>query len=210
MADGKGNALKELFPEEHIPTILTFILKAGSTLRKKTDSDREDWLSHRLCNTIKMFQEYRDSAIRIQYKAYPDSTDLDLDIPLVEFDLQVQPRESEGSYFVIEAKRLRVRYPSRFESGSNDYVEEGMMRFVTGKYAPQMESSAMLGYVFDGDIVEARAGIDKSVKSKADELKLNPPKRLKPSRILPGKSIDETCHDLANRTFTIYHIFLPV
>ena len=35
-------------------------------------------------------------------------------------------------YFAIEAKRLRVTFPSRFFSGGTEYVKDGMMRFITG------------------------------------------------------------------------------
>jgi hypothetical protein len=89
-------------------------------------------------------------------------------------------------------------------------VKDGMMRFVTGQYAPLMETSAMLGYVFDGEIDKARSGLDKYILGKAKELKLKPPERLVRSPILQDKPIDETCHDFKMRLFTIYHIFLGV
>ena len=84
-----------------------------------------------------------------------------------------------------------------------------MMRFVTGQYAPFMETGAMLGYVFDGETGKARSGIDRYVQKKVKELKLKPPGRLLRSQILP-ESIDETHHGLRKRSFTVYHILIAV
>ena len=85
-----------------------------------------------------------------------------------------------------------------------------MMRFVTGRYAHRMVSSAMLGYVYDGQVAKARSGINNYIKKKTDELKITLPKELCPSNVLPGKPIDETNHDLDKRLFTIFHVFLAV
>ena len=85
-----------------------------------------------------------------------------------------------------------------------------MMRFITGQYAPFMESGTMLGYVFDGETGKAHSGIDGYVQKKAKELKLKPPGQLLRSQILPDMPIDETSHDLMKRPFTIYHILLAV
>ena len=96
------------------------------------------------------------------------------------------------------------------DAGNDDHVNDGMMRFVTGRYSPYMKIGAMLGYVYDGEIGKARTGIAGYILKKAKELKLMPPKRLARSSILPDKLIDETRHDLEKRMFTIYHILLNV
>ena len=87
------------------------------------------------------------------------------------------------------------------------------MRFISGQYAPYMTSSAMLGYVFDGDIDKARSGINgyiKKTRGKISELKIQKPHELTRSSIMPNHPVDETIHQLENRLFTIYHIFLAV
>ena len=96
------------------------------------------------------------------------------------------------------------------DAGNNDYVNDGMLRFVTGQYAPFMKTGAMLGYVFDRDIIKARSGVSGYIKKKAKELKLLPPNQLTKASILPGKPIYETRHSLKKRYFIIYHMFLPV
>jgi hypothetical protein len=94
--------------------------------------------------------------------------------------------------------------------GGREYVKDGMMRFITGQYAPFMRAGAMLGYVYDGETENARTDIDRQVQKKAKELKLKEPKKLAPSPILPDLPIDETNHDLKKGSFTIFHLFLGV
>ncbi len=84
------------------------------------------------------------------------------------------------------------------------------MRFITGQYAPFMQTGAMLGYVYDGKKDKAHADIDRQIQEKAKKLKLKEPKKLLPSTLILHQRIDETKHDLGNRPFTIYHIFLAV
>ena len=96
------------------------------------------------------------------------------------------------------------------DAGNDDYVNDGMMRFVTGQYAPFMNSGAMLGYVYDGDTGKARAGVAGYILKKTKELKMLTPKQIAGSSILQDKPVYETRHDLKKRRFTIYHIFLAV
>ncbi len=104
---------------------------------------------------------------------------------------------------------MRVRSSDgRLVSGNDKYVNEGMMRFVSGQYAPFMKASAMIGYVFDGQKSKARAGVEKYIQKKAKLLKLLDPLQLTRSPILNEKIVDETRHDLERRVFTLYHIFL--
>ena len=48
-----------------------------------------------------------------------------------------------------------------------------------------------MGYVFDDNITSAREGIGGYIQFKAYELKIKPPKKLKPSNIIPDNLIDE-------------------
>lgn len=84
------------------------------------------------------------------------------------------------------------------------------MRFANGEYSPQMQAGALLGHVFDGEIDKARSRVSRSVRKKAITFKPLPPGRLTRSTILPGLPVEETGHDLVERLFTIYHIFVAV
>lgn len=204
-------AFKELFPSEHIADILVSVIEASADIYKRTETDREDWITQRLYNRLVKIYPFRDGPLDITKKPETSSLELDANTPEGELDLRVSCGRGHEIYFAMEAKRLRVRNSDgTIRSGNSEYVDEGMMRFVKGQYAPFMKVSAMLGYVFDGDIDKARSGIDKSVRGKTIKLKLKAPKQLIRSKILSGKPVDETRHDLDKRIFTIYHVFLSV
>ena len=200
-----------LFPKKHIPPILSSIYQASVTLRKKTANDREDWITRRLYFRLIRTPIFRDGPLDIRLQPEIVFHNSDADRPAGMIDLLVSCGRGYEVYFAIEAKRWRVRLPKgRLDSGSDKYTKNGMMRFVTGQYAPFMEAGAMLGYVFDGRTNLARSAVNKYVKSKAKDLRLKPPKQLVRSTILPGMPLDETCHNLRKRAFTIYHIFIGV
>lgn len=200
-----------LFPNKDIPVILNAIIQAGADLRKKTKAEKENSLTVRLHSKLIRLYPFRDGPLSIQLQTQVPSPDQDNHIIGGQIDLLVPSNLGYQVYFAIEAKRLRYISPNdQFIPGNSTYVNDGMMRFIKGQYAPLMKTGAMLGYVFDRNIIAARKGIDEVIQSKAHELKIKPPKRLKPSVIIPDNLIDETHHDLGFRSFIIYHIFLSV
>ena len=207
----EAEAFIPLFPKKHIPPILSSIYQASVTLRQKTANDHEDWITRRLYFRLIRIPTFRDGPLDIRLQPEIVFHDSDADSPAGRIDLLVSCGRGYEVYFAIEAKRLRVRLSNgRLDSGSDKYVNNGMMRFVTGQYAPFMEAGAMLGYVFDGDVARARAGISASTSKNAGRLKLAPPHRLQSSAALPGKGLDETRHYLGSREFTIYHVLVAV
>lgn len=212
MTDYLGGVYERLFPQKRIPVILRLILQVGKKLRKQSETDREDWLTTRLYRQLIREPSFRDGPMQIHLQPDIVNSEVDPDTNTVEgrLDLQVSCGHGAEVYFAVEAKRLRVSLPSGFFSGSREYITEGMMRFVTGQYAPFMQAGAMLGYVYDGNRKNARADIDRLVLKHERELKLKEPKKLVPSTLILHQCIDETKHDLRNRSFTVYHIFLSV
>jgi hypothetical protein len=207
----EAKAFIPLFPKKHLPPILSSIYQASLTLRKKTANDHEDWITRRLYFRLIRIPTFRDGPLDIRLQPEIVFNNYDSDKPAGKIDLLVSCGHGYEVYFAIEAKRLRVRLPKgRLDSGIDKYVNNGMMRFVTGQYAPLMAAGAMLGYVFDGKTNLAHSGVNKYVKSKVKELKLILPKRLIRSNILQDIPLDETRHDLRKRAFTIYHIFIAV
>lgn len=202
---------RQLFPQSGIPIILRSIFQAAKSLQKNTDHDREDWITRRLHRRLTRNPPFRDGPLDIRLQPEIVDPDFDEGAATGQIDLLVSCGLGHETYFAIEAKRLRFHSPNgRFVAGNDQYVKEGMMRFVSGQYAPLMESGAMLGYVYDGKIAKARSGIGGYIKTKAKELKLKPPKRLTRSNILPDEPVDETQHGLKTRTFIIYHLLITV
>ncbi|MBN1906561.1 MAG: hypothetical protein JW927_15855 [Deltaproteobacteria bacterium] len=206
-----SNAFIQLFPQKDIQIILRAIVLGGQTLRKKTASEKENLITIRLHKKLIRDYPFRDGPFSIQLQPQIPLTDTDEDSIDGQIDLLVPSTLGFQTYFAIEAKRLRYISPSgQFVPGNSAYVNEGMMRFISGQYAPFMRSGAMLGYVFDEDIQSARTGIDNYIQTKCNELKIKPPGRLKKSDIISAKVIDETHHDLASKSFIIFHLFLSV
>ena len=207
----KTREFRDLFPKGHIPIILGSIIQAGETLRRKTPNEIENRLTRCLCIKLNQLLVFRDGPLSIHPQQEILSSDPDIDTPQGYIDILVSCGYGSEVYFAIEAKRLRVRsIEGKMKAGNDGYVNDGMMRFVTGQYAPYMKTGAMLGYVYDGDIRKARTGIAGYILKKTKELKIVPPKRLARSSMLPEKLVDETRHELGKRMFTIYHVLLSV
>lgn len=206
-----ARAFNRLFPQKDVSIILKAVIQAGINLRKEKETEKENPLTVRLHVRLIRIYPFRDGPLSVQLQPEIPSSVVDADTLGGQIDLLVPSNLGYQVYFAIEAKRLRYHSPQgQFIPGNSKYVKNGMMRFITGQYAPFMRKGAMLGYVFDDDIMAARAGIDGHIQSKAHELKLKPPKRLMSSTVVPDNLVDETNHDLESRSFTIYHIFLSV
>nr|VFJ94949.1 MAG: hypothetical protein BECKH772A_GA0070896_100803 [Candidatus Kentron sp. H]VFJ95892.1 MAG: hypothetical protein BECKH772B_GA0070898_100844 [Candidatus Kentron sp. H]VFK01942.1 MAG: hypothetical protein BECKH772C_GA0070978_100773 [Candidatus Kentron sp. H] len=204
----------ELFPGEYIPHILSSILRVGVALRKKSEHEHENPITIRLCKGLRGIERFRDGPFECHPQQAILSSDPDNDGIIGWMDISISGVGGGSEvYFAMEAKRLRYRSPNgEFKTGNSEYVgDKGMMRFITDKYAPHMETGAMLGYVFDGDIEKARSGIGALIWKKVEALRMAPPKKLVPSDILPEERIGETRHlTMNNRVFIIYHLFISL
>nr|VFJ52421.1 MAG: hypothetical protein BECKFW1821B_GA0114236_101218 [Candidatus Kentron sp. FW] len=209
---GDVGPFRKLFPEEHIRYILSAIFRAD--LRKASEKEWENPITERLYDELEWLPRFRDGPLAICLRPKVRSSNSKTEKKVVgEPDILIFCALGTQVYFAIEAKRLRFRYPrGAFETGNSEYMgEDGMMRFVTGKYAPFMKAGAMLGYVFDGDIQEAWTDIAELIRKKTETLRMVDPKKLFPSEILPGERIGETHHlRMDDRAFTIYHVFMPL
>jgi hypothetical protein len=72
----------------------------------------------------------------------------------------------------FECKRLNVRK----KNGGRDslafqYIAKGMMRFVEGKYSPEVPVGGMIGYVMDGDLDKAYRAIRRQITKHALKLR---------------------------------------
>lgn len=215
MRGGVDEWIGPLFPEEEIPHVLSSILRCGAVLRKQSDTELENSLSDRLRDLLDRDPEFRRRPIE-HFR----------EIPI--YDRRAARRKPLGRgdiffvfstgankpwpYFLAEAKRLHVTFPSGWNSLVSEYVsgEQGMMCFVKGRYARGLVYGGMLGYVFDGRVDKARASVASAIEKSSDKLKCTNQKTLVVSNVVPGeKGISETVHALPRR-FTIFHQFLSV
>lgn len=203
-----------LFPTEEIGAILNAFLVQAETLHKKTDTDREDDLSgrlhKRLCGDV--YIRNAPFSVHREERIYNDDIDEAGYTGRIDFCCTMPP--GNDTYFAIEAKRLHVTFPNgKWQSLVSEYVtgDQGMMCFVTGKYAEHQETGAMLGYVFDGDVPKARQSISDSINANRHKLKISGSQGLVESSIAKRvERVDETRHELDRHVFTMYHILVSV
>lgn len=79
----------------------------------------------------------------------------------------------ENVYLACECKRLNVPYKSGTRSLVGEYVDDGLMRFVTGQYSNGLPLAMMLGYVMNARLDRARRGLARAmtVRSKVIQIK---------------------------------------
>lgn len=205
-----------LFPEEEVPFILAAVLRSGDRLKKLHGAELENHLSDRLRNLLD-----RDSGLRTR------PIELFREVPLYD-RMRVRQKQlgrsdlmflySTGTrkpwpYFVIESKRLHVKFSSGWKSLVSDYVtgRQGMMCFIEQRYAQGLESGGMLGYVFDGEIESARSSVAAYIGSNDRLLQCSRTPRFAPSPVLKDDfRVSESSHSLPHGAFKIYHLFLAV
>ncbi|MCI5129423.1 MAG: hypothetical protein D3920_04270 [Candidatus Electrothrix sp. AW2] len=200
-----------LFPSEEIPRILDLVLFHAGKIRKKHDAEREDVLSDRLFKRLRKDKIFRAAPfVPVREHQLFDENGKESQSGRIDINF-IRPPGDE-TYFAIEAKRLHVTFSSGWKSLVSEYVtgSQGMMCFISGKYSPSQQTAAMLGYVFDGDIVRAEDKIAASVRKNAKQLKLMPPHKVHDSSISAGNHVKETYHALPSREFVIYHMLVSV
>lgn len=67
--------------------------------------------------------------------------------------------DDEDVYLACECKRLNVPYKTGVRGLVGEYVDEGLMRFVTGQYSSGLPLAMMLGYVMNAKTDVARRGV---------------------------------------------------
>jgi len=75
-------------------------------------------------------------------------------------------------YLACECKRLNVPYKTGVRVLSSEYVDEGLMRFVTGQYSNGLPLAMMLGYVMNGKTEKAKCGVKRAMARRSVALRL--------------------------------------
>lgn len=199
-----------LFPYEDIPRIIQNIQDCCTSLKRLEPCEKENNLSKRLYLKLCCLPEYRRGPIVPLWESWlVDLTNANAEIA-GRADILFLCGGLE-TYFLVEAKRLFVTYPGGTKDALVDeYIQEGMMRFVSGQYASKMTEGAMLGYVFDSTVPIMRNALSSAVAKQSGKLQLAGNGAWRSSALAIIPSVDETRHDLGNRSFTMYHILTEV
>jgi hypothetical protein len=200
----------DTFRDDLIPEILDLVVDSWGTFPKQQPSAREVPITRRFYVHLRSQKNVRE----LPFSIWTESEEPDpiTGEPLGRIDIRLTHGYRENVYFALECKRLNVvAADGRRSSLAGEYVEQGMDRFVTGKYAGGLDKGGMLGYVMDGQIDDAIAAVTKAIEARRTQLKMDKAATLSPSSLRPGKNqVKETHHHQKDKPFTIHHVFVPV
>jgi hypothetical protein len=205
---GDPGMWSDTFLDHLVPRILDLVMETWEAFEKPAPTDHEVPITRRLRRALKQAKDYKRLPVRIERESAED--DPNTGEELGRIDLKFLPAMSalEEVYFAFECKRLNILENGKRRTLAPEYVIEGMMRFVTGRYASIMQHGGMIGYVFDGRCNDAIRLVKSNVRKRCDELQLDVNGLLVQSRLRPNNlMIRETAHRLS-RSFLLHHVFL--
>lgn len=80
--------------------------------------------------------------------------------------------DDEDVYLACECKRLNVPYKSGTRGLVGEYVDDGLMRFVSGQYSNGLPLAMMLGYVMNARTDRARRGLHRAMTIRSKTIRL--------------------------------------
>lgn len=210
MVIGDAEIWSDTFPEDLIPRMLDLIFETWQPFPKPAATEHEVPITRRFKHALKQAKDFRRLPVRIERE--PAEDDPKTGEELGRIDLKFLPAVSalEEIYFAFECKRLNATMNTTRRTLAAEYVTEGMMRFVTGRYSSSVHSGGMIGYVLDGKSDEAISSVGRNIAARRTELQMSASAGLERSTLRPDNQlIRSTEHSLSSRPkFRLHHIFL--
>ena len=126
-----------------------------------------------------------------------------------EIDMAVLLDQERDRYLAYECKRLNVARNGGKRSLATEYVKEGLLRFVTEKYAADLPVGCMLGYVLDGNAAAAQAKVVAAIAAQQSVIGLvGMPKNQAPIGPMPRFSSRHS-RPSASLEIEVRHTLLP-
>jgi hypothetical protein len=197
-------SLPPLFPQEDIATIVQDVLDCSTGLKRPGPKCKrpEEELTKQVFNRLVKTDRYRVGPFYAEYDPWLVGLK---DRP----DIRFSCGRGIECYFLVEAKRLFVTFPGgRKDSLIAEYIDEGVMRFVSRRYAPFQHASAMLGYVHDEPLDSAKQKLCETMKRHGCKLKLK--QDIISSALPVTPNVSESTHALSYGDFTLYHLTVAV
>lgn len=210
MTLGDVDTWAEVFPQDLVPRIIDLVWMTWETFAKPSATEHEVPITRRFRCALKQAKDYIRLPVRIDRE--PTEDDPDTAQELGRIDLRFSPAGSalEQVYFAFECKRLNAMENGTRRPRAAEYVNEGMMRFITGQYAASMRHGGMIGYVLDGDCEHAIRLVGQNIVANRSALRMQNGAGLAGSSLRQDNSmIRETTHDLGrSELFRLHHLFL--
>ncbi len=207
---GDSDLWSDTFPDRFVPDVLTLVCETWERFEKPAADADEVEITRLFRRDLKRAKDLKGLPLRVKREEVEDDFATGREVGRKDIVFEPTHRAREEIYFCFECKRLNV-----LEAGkpcrpyAADYVTKGMVRFVTGQYASGVREGGMIGYVLDGRLDHAKKTVEKNIRKKCSELRMQPPGVVHASRFLKDKpSVGETEHDLGRGRFVIHHLFL--
>ena len=209
MTLGDTSYWDDFFPQSLVPVVLTHVLATWGQFPKPGPSDTEPDITLRFYCALLKEKDRNLHPFLIRYE------DMEIDTNLEKVngrkDIVFFPSlQDEDIYLCLEAKRLNAIISGVKRSLADEYVKEGMQRFVDGKYAHSIRHGAMLAYILDKDTNRAIRNVTNNIISQLTELRMDKDGGLIDSTILANDPrAKETHHQRFGEKgiFHIHHLF---
>jgi hypothetical protein len=156
-----------------VATVLGLALDAWQHISLPAHDELEVAISIRLYTAMVKKQDRQLHRFLIRYEDVEVDTDLARETG--RKDIVFFPGHDGNYYYCLEAKRLNARIDGVMKSLADEYVKEGMQRFVDGKYSRHVFHSGMIGYVLDGDVSRAMANVLNNIQKHHTALAMDVP-----------------------------------
>ena len=207
-----GKEAGRWFPDEFVPEILELLLATWEKLKLPRDVHLEPRITNLFNRAIE--DEYTRQGK--SWYVHPEIKEADPTTgkEVSRTDIRLYHREVPGQklYFALEAKRLHTESDGRTRGGYGEYAgNDGMMCFITGKYADLAPACGMLGYVMDGNLEFAAQGVANAIRNTAAQLRVVAGGEYKSSTLMPEHPWNgETQHERNTGLLSMFHLLLPV
>lgn len=210
MTLGDASSWDDFFQQNLVPTVLAYITTTWEQMPKPGRSDLEDAISDKLYSALLKAKLRNELPFLIRREDLEFDTDLAKETGRKDIVFFPSLKEEE-IYLCLEAKRLNALISGVRRSLADEYVKEGMQRFVDRKYARSVRHGAMLAYVLDGKTDRAIQNVENNIRKRLSKLRMDKNGGLVASTIRPGdRRTKETSHrrEYEKVLFRIHHLFV--
>ncbi len=200
----------DFFQQNLIPVVLSLVVSTWERMEKLEQTAHENDISIKLYAALKNAKDRNRHPFLIRYEDVEVDTDLAKETGRKDI-VFFPPANDEDIYFCLEAKRLNALVSGVRRSLANEYVTEGMQRFVDGKYSRFVRHGGMLGYVLDSEVARAIKNVETNIRNHAQALGMTFTGGFLASSVRPDdSSAKETHHHRGHETtaFCIHHLFV--
>jgi hypothetical protein len=130
----------------------------------------EDFITNHLVNALIRNKAFPGRIVPQYALLGPNAQQLLQVASKIDFVLTIG--DDESVYLACECKRLNVPYKSGTRGLVGEYVDDGLMRFVSSQYANGLPLAMMLGYVMNAKLDHARKGLRRAITVRSKLIKL--------------------------------------